>query len=764
MPLCLRVAAALMLAVAIGCKSSDNLAVVHAVGELPDTVDLGRGYAGDMLSGSVVVGSIGSGPLRILDVQAEQPDVVTDWAGEPIRVLPEQTAEIGIQWSPASASALDATVTVVTDAEESPVRDVHVLGNALAIPLCNDRQCQIGVFKRASEQCEYTNREGRCEDNNACTINDHCAGGECTGDPRNCDDNRACTRNTCDAQTGCVFPTDPDVCVDDGNPCTAHLCNDQGECETTVVPDWTGCASATCMAIYACLEGVCTSWPITLNPDACHQGDVDFGTAYAGQTVRASFSVEAATEPLTLTRVYTNHPDLWVNDYAGTVLAVGESLEIPVEWRPTQEGTLQGEVVVETTGCESWVVAARGISSPIPICDDGNPCTTEWFDTTRGMCTWVPHYHAGCLGPRVVAGYAHACALLDNGSVRCWGRDWYGALGNDSEYVNQDIPVDVAGPFSRPTVAITAGSDHTCALLDTGDVKCWGLDSLGQVGIGGTGFPRPNQATPVDVVGLSGRVVAIAAGEHHTCALLDTGGIECWGDNRYGQTGDGDPYYRRTTPVRVVGLSSGVVEVAPGGRHTCALLDTGGVMCWGDNSYGQLGNGSTNDFESIPTAVTGLLSGVVTVSAGYVHTCAVLDSGGAMCWGEDRFGQLGDGGANTDQIIPVEVTGIPNHVVAVSAGSLHTCALLDTGSLMCWGDNNCHQLGNEGDDYSFESAPAGVVGLSSGVLAVAAGGNHTCAWLDTGSLKCWGCNSYGEIGHGDTGSSYPHPVDVVGIP
>jgi hypothetical protein len=185
-------------------------------------------------------------------------------------------------------------------------------------------------------------------------------------------------------------------------------------------------------------------------------------------------------------------------------------------------------------------------------------------------------------------------------------------------------------------VDITAGEQHTCALTSSGAVKCWGLNHDGQLGDG----TRVDKKTPADVMGLTSGVKTVAAGERHTCAVTHDGAVKCWGDNEYGQLGDGTGS-DSSIPIVVSGQTSGLKAVAVGGRHTCALNDAGGVRCWGFNHDGQLGDGTRND-RSLPGDVVGVTSGAKAISAGGQHTCA-LTLKYAVCWGDNEDGQLGDG-------------------------------------------------------------------------------------------------------------------------
>lgn len=236
----------------------------------------------------------------------------------------------------------------------------------------------------------------------------------------------------------------------------------------------------------------------------------------------------------------------------------------------------------------------------------------------------------------LAAGKNHTCALTGAGGVKCWGRNEYGQLG-DGTTDSRSAPVDVSG-LASGVAALAAGTSHTCAVTSAGGVKCWGYNLFGQLGDGTTS----DQPIPVDVSGLTSGVTALAMGDAHTCAVTDTGGVKCWGFNHLGQLGNGTTM-TSGTPVDVSGLASGVTAVAAGNWHTCALTQTGGVMCWGDNLYGALGDGTTVSRSRTPVDVSGLASGVAAIAAGGRFACAVTHAGGVKCWGDNGFGQLGDG-------------------------------------------------------------------------------------------------------------------------
>lgn len=352
---------------------------------------------------------------------------------------------------------------------------------------------------------------------------------------------------------------------------------------------------------------------------------------------------------------------------------------------------------------------------------------------------------------QTAAGTNHTCALTALGSVKCWGNNFLGQLG-DGTTVNHTTPVDVAG-LSGIARFIDVGGDHTCAVTEVGGAKCWGSNNRGQLGDNTT----INRYTPVDVLGLSNGVTAVAGGEYHTCALTTTGGVECWGGNSAGQLGDGTST-QRLTPVAVLGLSSGVSAVVSGHEHTCGLTAAGGVKCWGANYHGQLGDGTTAT-RYTPVDVWGLRSGVRAIAAGYDHTCALTDAGGVKCWGHNGGGQLGDG-TTTNSATPVSVSALNSGVSAVAAGNWHTCAMTEDGGAKCWGANGFGQLGD--DTTTNRLTPVDVIGLSNQVDLIASGSYHNCAVTTRGGVMCWGRNWSGQLGDGTT-TTRMTPVNVAGL-
>jgi alpha-tubulin suppressor-like RCC1 family protein len=308
-------------------------------------------------------------------------------------------------------------------------------------------------------------------------------------------------------------------------------------------------------------------------------------------------------------------------------------------------------------------------------------------------------------------------------------------------------------PTQTPALmpSISAGEYHTCMRTATGGVQCWGDNKYGQLGDG----TKIDRLTPVDVIGLTSGVSAISAGNPHTCALTTGGGVKCWGQNNFGQLGDGTTT-DSSTPVDVVGLTSGVSAVAAGDLQTCVLTVGGGVKCWGSVGYG-LGDGTLTDRHT-PVDVIGLSSGVAAITTGGYSSCVLTVSGGVKCWGDNWKGELGDG-TTTDRLTPVDVIGLTSGVTAIATNNYTTCALTAGGGVKCWG----FIMFDPGYVTTTDSStPVDVSGLSSGVIAISVGGYFNCALTAGGGVKCWGSNVRGALGDGTTTDSTT-PVDVSGL-
>jgi alpha-tubulin suppressor-like RCC1 family protein len=347
--------------------------------------------------------------------------------------------------------------------------------------------------------------------------------------------------------------------------------------------------------------------------------------------------------------------------------------------------------------------------------------------------------------PLVSAGGRHTCSLTTAGGAKCWGDDVGGQLGDyGSAVFFSTTPVNVLGSASQ-VASITSGAAHSCSLGTGGGVRCWGNNSFGQIG----DDTATSSSFQVDVAGLTSGVASVSTGpaSNHTCAVMQNGALKCWGRNDFGQLGTG-LRFNAFAPLGVVGLSSGVARVALGGSHTCAVMNSGAAQCWGANAQGQLGDGSTSDHLT-PGNVAGLSSGVASIVAGSAHSCALMTNRTVKCWGANFFGETGGGVPGVSVPVPTEVAGLSN-VVALTAGGSHTCALLASGALKCWGRNSEGQLGD--GTVTNRGTPVNVAAMTSGVLFASGGAFHTCAIISGGGAVCWGLNGSGRLGDGTVAS------------
>jgi hypothetical protein len=329
----------------------------------------------------------------------------------------------------------------------------------------------------------------------------------------------------------------------------------------------------------------------------------------------------------------------------------------------------------------------------------------------------------GPMGPEPTAGFQHTCVRLDDGSVKCWGFNIFGQLGLGDTQNRGDGPGEMGatlpavnlGP-GRTALQLAAAGGHTCARLDDGSVKCWGLNDRGQLGLGdtqsrGDGPGEMGATLPAADVGPGRTALQLAAGVNHTCARLDDGSVKCWGMNNFGQLGLGDTQNRgdgpgemgATLPAVDLGPGRTALQLTAGNGHTCARLDDGSVKCWGFNSVGQLGLGDTQNRGDGPGEMGATLTAVnlgpgrtaLQLTAGNGHTCARLDDGSVKCWGNNSGGQLGlgdtqsrgDGPGEMGATLAAADIGPGRTALQLTAGGFHTCARLDDGSVKCWGEN-----------------------------------------------------------------------------
>ncbi|MFM7044954.1 MAG: hypothetical protein ACKOYG_05310 [Ilumatobacteraceae bacterium] len=471
----------------------------------------------------------------------------------------------------------------------------------------------------------------------------------------------------------------------------------------------------TCLAPHASAARPITS--LTWSPT-----ELSFGSLAVGATDQKSILLtNTGTKTIRKPGISVIGVDFFVGaeNCSTSVLRSGDSCTVTIVFAPSAGGAAIGAV---STVAAKTTIAASLLGSA----------------TTTATAT------------SVTVGRGHACAVTTTGALVCWGDNLYGQLG-DNSVDDRRAPVGVSG-LATGIAAAAAGEYHTCALTTTGGVKCWGRNNLNQLG-NSTGT---DSSVPVDVPGLGSGVTALAAGDSHTCAVKADGTITCWGNNSIGQLGN-SVIGGTSGPVQVANIAAGATAVAAGRAHTCAIVSSG-VKCWGDNFRDQLGLPAAGTYSTEPVDVTGLSSGVTSITAGVFTSCAVL-SAAAVCWGYSTLYEMGDGSTDSNTT-PGPVTGLSAGVALVFAGDNHGCAVTSAGALSCWGYAGYGQIGN--GSVSDQPTPVAVTGLGSGVLSGDAGTFSTCAVL-ADAVKCWGSNDSGLLGSGTFDPASSTPVDVVGF-
>ncbi len=408
----------------------------------------------------------------------------------------------------------------------------------------------------------------------------------------------------------------------------------------------------------------------------------------------------------------------------------------------------------------------------VVVCWGGNSLGELGRDTGGQVVGNAPEPVAGLdVGVTAVAGSrSHSCALTGAGGIECWGSNEAGQLGGSQagagEYSAVPIEVPLGPAIGMPPVAaVSVGSWHSCAIDDVGDVRCWGYNGFGQSGIDpATAYlVVVSAASPPPSVNFAVNATQVAVGGYHTCALLDGGAVECWGWNGEGELGNGSIGEDTSSfaPQAVSGFDGNlpVEQIAAGEFHNCALLATDEVRCWGDNGWGQLGDGTVTT-SSEPVAVVGLPPGEIeSIAAGYDFSCAHYSNGETRCWGNHRNGELGAGGA-LFRPDPVLVQGLPEPIVDIESGNVHVCALGKSGTVSCWGRNYDGQVG---DGSALDRPiPVALAGFDETPKKLASGPFHTCISSAGGRTQCWGYNQYGQLGDGTTQPS-PIPSNAFDI-
>jgi alpha-tubulin suppressor-like RCC1 family protein len=405
--------------------------------------------------------------------------------------------------------------------------------------------------------------------------------------------------------------------------------------------------------------------------------------------------------------------------------------------------------VSSTTGC----TAPSGYVDNARDCNDANANIHPGVADVPG--NGVDENCSGADAGAVIglsSGGMHTCALMTDLTVRCWGSNAYGQLGDGSTAQGGAFNVQASAVIGLTNVAeISAGGTGTCARKSDGSVYCWGYWPDGSL------KPQPTLV-------LGSGATQLTSGAFHACALMTDESVRCWGSNLYGQLGDGTQV-DRIVPTVVPSLSR-VTQLSAGFYHTCARHSDASAHCWGMNYYGQLGDGTSGMAEGkdlnrlSPVYVTGFTGvsdfRVTEIRAGFGHTCAILDYGALTCWGENGWGQLGDGGT-VDRIIP-ESAPVLDGYGSLSLGAAHTCAQSTSGVVACFGYNSSGQLGDGSTtDRRTPTVASALTGL--GLFDISAGEEHTCGRNFAGHVYCWGKNNLGQLGDNTT-TSRSTPVQV----
>lgn len=534
-------------------------------------------------------------------------------------------------------------------------------------------------------------------------------------------------------------------------------------------------------------------YAVAAAPLACFYTPV--GSMGAGTTVNSETTSPAASDQTTTPDEPTGAP--------GAMDLPGEPETLDMTTAPAPicgNGVVEGDEecddgdIDDSDSCTSvctLAVCGDGWTQNAETCDDGNldnedSCTNACLKAACGdglvqdgeACDYGDlepgdACDATCASTKIISlavGGEFVCVAFEDGAVRCWGQGEYGALGqgktDDLGNGPGELPVanvEVGGKVTQ----LAAGYNHVCALLEDHKVRCWGRNSVGQLGDGLAPVNRGDfggEMPPPDV-GVGVDVQQIAAGLAHTCVIVTGGKVRCWGGGAYGALGYGNAA-NRVTPALVdpdVPGVNGATQLALGIEHSCALIQTGDILCWGRNGYGELGLGHTNSIGDHPgeVAMPAELGGIaIQVAAGARHTCALMEGGTVRCWGAGHDGRLGTG--NTMNVgdkpgpLPTDVDLGRETAHAVVAGAAHNCVRLDDGEVRCWGHNANGMLGY-GNTTSLLK-PGDAVQLGAGARLLSASGTYTlnadagvsnCAVLVDDTLRCWGGNRYGQLGLGN---------------
>ncbi|GFE58101.1 hypothetical protein AOG1_19810 [Geobacter sp. AOG1] len=442
----------------------------------------------------------------------------------------------------------------------------------------------------------------------------------------------------------------------------------------------------------------------------------------------------------------------------GTVLAWGDNWG----YKLGDGTTIQRNSPVTLTGISGVVALAAGDLHSLAVKNDGS--VWAWGYNTYGQVatanTTVPNpvttLGAGSGVVAVAAGYSHSLAVKANGAVYAWGANSNGQVGNNATQYSVTTPTEILAAGSG-VAKVAGGMSQSLAIKDNRYLLAWGLNDAGQLGIG-----NPNRSAPVQVsgLGIGSGATSLAAGTYHSLVVKNDAAI-AWGRNDASQLGD-NTSVTRGTPVQVSGLGSGISMLAGGHNFSLALKQDGSLWSWGNNYSGQLGTGN-NNYSTTPVSLPSMTSGVIAITAGSGFAQALKADGSVWGWGDNWSGQVGDGtsGNGTNRNTPVQVVGLDSGVIAIASGSNHTLALKSDGSIWAWGANNSGQLGDGTSNSS--ATPVMALAAGSGVVSIAAGASTSFAIKGDGSVLAWGFDYYGQLGDNTTYTYKYSPIAATAL-
>jgi alpha-tubulin suppressor-like RCC1 family protein len=420
--------------------------------------------------------------------------------------------------------------------------------------------------------------------------------------------------------------------------------------------------------------------------------------------------------------------------------------------------------------------ARPGPQPPVPHADDPVP---------SGVAGAAPGSDVNALSAalsgiaKIAAGYDHSCALMTNGTAKCWGNNSDGQIG-DGTFNDAATPRNVKGPSGSGVLSnivdLDAGEHHTCAHMADGTARCWGDNSDGQIGDGSfTDRNLPRTVRAGSGTGATTGIVELFVNQFSTCAVLTSSQARCWGFDGNGILGDGNTT-NRNLPRTVLnsaatGPMTNVTNIGIGNSHSCFANTGGTAQCVGSNFYGALGNGSSNDSLTAKNVKgpsgSGVQGGIVSIHAGYYHTCAFINGGTVRCWGYNLDGEVGDG-TTTDRHLPRDVkapsgTGVLSGVADVAIDGYSSCARLSSGTARCWGEGDFGEIGN--GSFAPQHLPRDVKnpagdGVLTNIAQLSAGSYSICTRQSDGTARCWGYNFFENLGIGN-GSTTDQALPIV---